>query len=171
MLKITNGPSFKHFYFGVVWGVISVLILNFYPEVFYVGIIGLLFSFFLIPSFTGTVIDLEKKQIKHYVNLFFFKIGNWQNLTDFYRVELLLNNNSQGVNYRSVVHTVKVRSFYISILNRSKQRIELKEFTDYKEARKMLDSISDRLQIEKVDRQELILAKNKKSNSGRFFYR
>jgi len=108
-------------------------------------------------------------QIKHYVNLFFFKIGNWQNLTDFYRVELLLNNNSQGVNYRSVVHTVKVRSFYISILNRSKQRVELKEFTDYKEARKMLDSISDRLQIEKVDRQELILAKNKKSNSGRFF--
>ena len=160
-LNITDGATFKLFYVGLICSVISILLIlsNDYRIV---GIITLPISIFTFLSIRGSLIDFQNKKIKRYWNIVFIKIGSWESLEKFTRVELLLNSQSQQMNYRSVSNTIRVRSFYISLTNRNKERIELKEFTDYDKALELLNSLGKKLGIEVVNRKELIEKKNSK---------
>lgn len=158
-LNITNGATFQYFYLGLVFAIISIILL-FSDDYFIVGILTLPIAVFTFLSIRGSLIDFENKKIKSYWNIVFIKIGNWQNLEKFTRVELLLNSQSQQMNYRSVSTNVSVRSYYISLTNQNKDRIELKEFTDYAKAQEFLISVGKKLGIETVNRKEIIENRN-----------
>ena len=157
-LHITDGATFKYFYLGLLGVVISILFIT-SESLQIVGIITLPVSIFVFLSIRGSIIDFKQKRFKPYWNIVFIKIGKWETLDKFSRVELLLNSQSQTMNYRSVSNTIQVRSYYISLTNDKKERLELKEFTDYKKAKKMLNDLGKKLNYQTVDRLELLQRK------------
>jgi len=159
-LNIYDGPSFQFFYLGLIGALFGILFIALKTAVI-IGSIILILSIFVFLSIRGTQIDLEHKRIKNYLNIAFIKIGKWKDLASYTRLELVMNHHSKTMNSRGVSNTVQVRSCHLILTNAPKERIELKEFTDYTAAKKMLISLSQQLNIERVDRIELIQNKNK----------
>lgn len=160
ILNINAGPSFKFFYIGLVGVLFGILFIVLQKAVI-IGIIMLILSIFVFLSIRGTQIDLAQKRIKNYLNIALIKIGKWKDLASYTRLELVMNHHSQTMNSRGVSNTVRVRSCHLILTNAHKERLELKEFTDYATAKKMLASLSQQLYIESVDRIEIIQNKNK----------
>ncbi|MFD1552914.1 hypothetical protein DNU06_07885 [Putridiphycobacter roseus] len=159
-INVADGVSFQYFYIGLVAFIISVLcILS--ADYRILGIVMLLPAIFIFLSIKGTLIDIENKRMKNYLNILNFKIGKWQGLEKFTRIELLLNSQSQTMNHRSISNNIKVRSFFIALTNDQKEKVELKEFTDYEKAKKSLSALGEALNLEIVDRKEIINNMNK----------
>lgn len=148
-LNVINGPTFRFFYIGltaIACGIYSYFNLN-----NYLASLLFLFGVFLFLSINGTVIDVEQRKVKHYFNILFFRVGTWKSLDQFSRVELRGQSNSQTFHYRSVSSSINVKSYSIFLIQNQKEKIELKEFRDYKQAKAFLLEIGEKLDLKQVN--------------------
>jgi len=145
-------PTFRHFYLGFIIIVIGLSLFSFIIPAAMTIISGV---FFLL-SIQGVHIDIGKRQVKAYDNFFFIKIGKWEPLDNYSHLVLGLANNSKSVGRIPV--TIRTRSYSVYLLEKTGKMLELKEFTEYRQAKQYLDEMAERLNFPTLDKQEIIMA-------------
>lgn len=93
----------------------------------------------IIVNKKGTKIDIENRKYKYYRDFFVFKIGEWKQLGAFSQLVLL-----DYISSRNIFYTLKLQTDYDVIV--------LKEFSDYKAAKKFLLENGRLLNISTVDK-------------------
>ena len=158
--KISHGITFQGFIStcGLILTIIGVITL-FMGKMVFLSIPALFFGIVLFLSIRGVIIDYESMRIKAFLDLIFWKIGNWQPLTRYDRIALKLFNESQTMNMESISNTFTTRTFDICLQGNNSVDFLLKEFTNYQEAKSFLEKYSLKLKIKSVDLLALILEK------------
>ena len=151
-LDIKFGVSFHFFYIGLI-AILASLLVMIYTDFKTAALLGVIIGIFLFLSPSGTLFDLKNQRYKQYLNILFIKIGTWKDLKAFTKLELLVNYETEVKNYRSVNTRVNVDAYLIALSNKDKDKIELKEFTNYQKASIYLKELGTKLNIETVDRQ------------------
>lgn len=114
------------------------------------------FGVVVMLSIKGLEIDSELQLIKNYYWFFGLKYGQ---TTSIDRFDVLVLTNHQGetmMNSRGRSSHVQTNSYALILMNKDKAKIELKEYETYKEALKFLKEISDFLNVESVDKVEMV---------------
>lgn len=149
-ITIFDGASLKYFYLGTI-GIVLSVVLMLMDELIILGIIGLPFAILLLLSIKGTTINFENRQVKPFLYFVFFKIGQWESLENYTRILLETNNGSTTYSTHANSTTITVKSYTITLNNKKNDRVEIKEFTDYKKAKSLLATLSEKLNLPSHD--------------------
>jgi hypothetical protein len=151
---ISKGITVRYFYPGLsimAFGLGLLLFTNIFlgAGLILVGIVALL-------SISGTLIDVDGKRIKPYVNFILFKLGSWESLEAFDKILLVGSQGSSEMASRGGARSVSTKSFEIFLVSNSGPKIQLKEFLSYKEAAKFLFEYSRLLGIPALDKYKAV---------------
>ena len=117
------------------------------------------FGLMLLISIKGILIDLENKRVKPYIHCLFFKLGKWKLTDDVERMVLEYTKEGGRIKYGNMPGLGSIHAEYFSISLRyfSGEKIFIKEFSKYEKAKEFLDTYSELMQVDKVDRYEFML--------------
>ncbi|WP_111710234.1 hypothetical protein [Lutibacter citreus] len=118
----------------------------------FIGILTLLIGVIIVFMRKGTLFDFDKKRIKHYVGLFFIKIGKWDTTENYSFISVLhLNQKSIGYSRTGVQFSEKNKIFRIYLLNRThREKLKITDFNDLKNADLEANKIARIMNIEFV---------------------
>lgn len=154
-ITISQGITFQGFY---SWVGLALLALSGYlfSVTYWVWIAPMaLVGLVLFLQIKQVEIDLEKQRLRFTTNYLFFKSGGWQSLKNYQRIELSLDHETLGSMNVAIPRQTTVKTFDISLVDRSKNSLLLKDFGNYQDAAKMLHQLSGKLQMESTDRYRL----------------
>jgi len=110
--------------------------------------------FLLIPGIsllllqTGIEIDLDKKRVRKYYELFSLRFGSWIMTKKFSILELSPTNESQTMQHRAGQTTVETKTFDVIFVSKSGFSRELNEFKNYNTAYQVFKLIADTFVLE-----------------------
>lgn len=118
-----------------------------------IGITILLIGIIIVFTRKGTMIDFNERKIKHYVGLFFLKIGNWKTLKDYSFISLLrINQKSYGYSRTGVQFTERKKINRICLLNENhRSRLTITDYKDENNALLEAQKIAENLKLEFVN--------------------
>ena len=138
--KTLEGPTI---FFGITLLIIGASML--FVSMLVLGIAGILISLFLFLSYSGIIIDTERKAIKPY-NCWFgiVKTGSWKSLKNYIGLTLVPMNKVYSMYSRSNRQNVSVeRDYRIFLVNKSKKpSLALKRCKNRDKAQKSMDEFS-----------------------------
>ena len=143
--KTLEGPTI---FFGITLLIIGVSML--FVSMLALGIAGILISLFLFLSYSGIIIDTERKAIKPYNCWFgFIKTGSWKSLKKYIGLTLVPMNKVYSMYSRSNRQNVSVEKDYrIYLVNKSKKpSLALKKCKSRDKAQKSMDEFSIWLEL------------------------
>lgn len=150
---INIGYTFAYLGQGVVFIIAGGL--SFFLN--YVLAVGLILAGTALLSLReGIAANSNTNRIKKYYALFTIKFGLWMETKGFDCIELKYTNESQTFNSRGSSTTVRTKTFDLVLTKKSDVSIELHDFTNYAKAKQALESLSDTLGLEAIDRIEEI---------------
>lgn len=147
-------PDFHYFYWGAAIIFFGIL-LAIYSNLF-IGLLIVLVGIFVLLSVKGVVIDTKNKLYKKYLNLLFIKIGSWKSLQEISHVVLKVNSSNSVYSHRGGSTTIRTDSMSVALVGEHKLFIELKEFTNYNNAKIYLYEIAEQLNLPWFDMKEEI---------------
>lgn len=105
-------------------------------------------------SFTryGVLIDKENLKLKEYLEIFWFKKGNWKSMELYpYLSVLEISQKSSTYSQANVEYTSREMVFRITLLNKNHyEKITLKQLENKEKAHKEAEKIATDLKIKKV---------------------
>ncbi len=138
--KTLEGPTI---FLGVTLLVIGVSML--FVSIWGLGIAGILISLFLFFSYSGIIIDTDKKTIKSY-NCWFgiIKTGSWKSLEKYIGLTLVPMNKVYSMYSRSNRQNISVeRDYKIFLVDQSKKpSLALKRCKNMEKAQNSLDELA-----------------------------
>lgn len=138
--KTLEGPTI---FFGITFLTIGISMLI--VSMWVLGVAGILISLFLFFSFSGILIDTEKKTIKPY-NCWFgiIKTGTWKSLEKYVGLTLVPMNKIYSMYSRSNRQNVSVeRDYRIYLIDKSKRpSLALKRCKNKEKAQNSLDEFA-----------------------------
>lgn len=148
-IHIKKGVTLDNFFLGI--GILIASIAAIIYIHFFLGLPLLYLGLAILLSVKGVIIDVENRKLKSYFDFFIFKTGNWENIATYNKVTLELTNKSQQMNSRGSSTNVKTKTYDIFLTDSTWRKIELKDFTDYAEAKELLNTMATALKITSVD--------------------
>jgi hypothetical protein len=116
------------------------------------ALILLIPGFFMAFTFNGTLIDTEKKRVKSYTSLFgFIKTGKWVNSDQFSGFRIVkATKNYTSYSRANVRFDMAISDIELQLTNRNgKNKLVLKKFTDYEDAKKEMENLRELRLIER----------------------
>lgn len=111
----------------------------------WMGILYLIIAIFLIFYKSGIIIDVEKKMLKQYTGIFFYKRGKWQDIKSIVNLRLIKTKETRTMSVLSLSR-IDVSETFKLYLTMPAQNLELMKGRK-KEIIKMGQEISSALQI------------------------
>ncbi len=138
--KTLEGPTI---FFGITFLIIGISM--FFASMWVLGVAGILISLFLLFSYSGIVVDTERKAIKPY-NCWFgiIKTGTWESMEKYIGLTLVPMNKVYSMYSRSNRRNESVeRDYRIYLVNKSrKPSLALKRCKDKGKAQNSMDEFS-----------------------------
>lgn len=138
--KTLEGPAL---FFGITLLVIGIIMI--FTSIVILGIVGILIALFLFFSYSGIIIDTEKKSLKPY-NCWFgiIKTGNWKSMEKYVGLTLVPMNEVYSIYSRSNRKNASVKSDYrIFLVNKSKKpSLVIKRCVNMEDAQNSMDEFS-----------------------------
>jgi hypothetical protein len=108
----------------------------------------------LMLSMKGLLVDAGQKRIKNYSSVLFMKVGSWQSYEEYTQLILAIANTKiKGIqSWRSHPGSSGVVVYEVYLKKSNSEKIIVDEFTNYKEARKLLASLKKVTSLEVIDR-------------------
>jgi hypothetical protein len=118
-----------------------------------IGITILSIGIIIVFARKGTIVDFNQRKIKHYVGLFFIKIGQWKTIEDYTFISLLkINQKSYGYSRTGVQFSEKKKVYRICLLNNShRNRLKITDFKEENNANLEAQRIAKILKLEFVN--------------------
>jgi hypothetical protein len=115
-----NGPLI---FMGITFVVTAIALV--FSSLWYLGILSFIIACFLLFTFSGMEIDIEKRMIKPYYMLFgLFKNGKWQSLEKYVGLTLVPMRKVYSVFSRSNQrNNSEMDDFRVYLVNRSKKPV------------------------------------------------
>ena len=149
-IKISQGITLQYFIPGVfilIAGIITVV-----QEAYLPGLILIIPGIIITLSVKGVLVDLKNKRIKRYFDFLFFKGGEWMDINGCEKVYLSQTKQSQAFNFLWRTNTIRTKSYDVYIIDKTGNKIEIKEFTVYTEAEIFLQEFSNKTDAKPVNK-------------------
>ena len=141
------GPSSS--YMGYVFIISGIVAVNYSL----LSLTLLLPGFFMAFTYNGTIIDTDNKKIKPYTALFgIFKTGKWLDANQFTRFNIIKATKKYTTYSRANVRfDMKMSDIELLLINRNgSKKIVLNKFSNFEDAHKEMEELSQLLLPEKV---------------------
>jgi hypothetical protein len=109
---------------------------------------------FMAFTFSGTILDTEKKRVKTYISVFgAYNAGKWADLSQFTRFNILkVTGNYSLYSRASVRFNMNVSDIRLQLLNHEGNRkIVINKFKNFEDAQKLKDELSKVIFAEKSE--------------------
>jgi hypothetical protein len=141
------GPSSSYMgYIFIISGIVAV-------SYSLLALTLLLPGFFMAFTYNGTIIDTDNKKIKPYTALFgIFKTGKWIDVNQFTRFNIIKATKRYTTYSRANVRfDMNVSDIELLLINRNgSKKIVLNKFSNFEDAHKEMEELSQLLLPEKV---------------------
>jgi len=110
-------------------------------------------GFFMAFTYNGTLIDIDNKRLKPYTSLFgIFKTGKWIDANQFTRFNIIKATKKYTTYSRANVRfDMKMSDIELLLINRNgSKKIVLNKFSNFEDAHKEMEELSQLLLPEKV---------------------
>jgi len=141
------GPSSS--YMGYIFIISGIVAVNYSL----LSLTLLLPGFFMAFTYNGTIIDTDNKKIKPYTALFgIFKTGKWIDANQFTRFNIIKATKKYTTYSRANVRfDMKMSDIELLLINRNgSKKIVLNKFSNFEDAHKEMEELSQLLLPEKV---------------------
>jgi len=141
------GPSSS--YMGYIFIISAIVAVNYSL----LALTLLLPGFFMAFTYNGTIIDTDNKKIKPYTALFgIFKTGKWLDANQFTRFNIIKATKKYTTYSRANVRfDMKMSDIELLLINRNgSKKIVLNKFSNFEDAHKEMEELSQLLLPEKV---------------------
>jgi len=138
---------------GITLIICGLILLGTFDSRMKIGITILLIGLVIVFTRKGTILDFNQRKIKHYVGLFFIKIGNWKTIDDYTFISLLrINQKSYGYSRTGVQFSERKKIFRICLLNKThRNRLKITDIKDENNAYLEAQKIAENLKLEFVN--------------------
>jgi hypothetical protein len=109
---------------------------------------------FMAFTFSGTILDTEKKRVKTYISLFgAYNAGKWIDLNQFTRFNILkVSGNYSLYSRASVRFNMNISDIRLQLLNHDGSRkVVINKFKNFEDAQKLKDELSKVIFSEKSE--------------------
>ena len=141
------GPSSS--YMGYIFIISGIVAINYSL----LALTLLLPGFFMAFTYNGTLIDIDNKRLKPYTSLFgIFKTGKWIDANQFTRFNIIKATKKYTTYSRANVRfDMKMSDIELLLINRNgSKKIVLNKFSNFEDAHKEMEELSQLLLPEKV---------------------
>ncbi|QCX40602.1 hypothetical protein FF125_19960 [Aureibaculum algae] len=138
---------------GITLIVCGLILLGTFDSRMKIGITILSFGLIIVFTRKGTIVDFNQRKIKHYVGLFFIKIGNYKTIEDYTFISvLMINQKSFGYSRTGVQFSERKRIYRICLLNKThRNRLKIADFKDENNVHLEVQRIAKNLKLEYVN--------------------
>lgn len=121
---------------GITLLICGIILLGTFDSRVKIGIAILLIGILIVFARKGTIVDFNERKIKHYVGIFFIKIGNWKTLKNYSFITVLnINQKSYGYSRTGVQFTERKKINRICLLNKNhRKRLKIADYKDLNNA-------------------------------------
>ncbi|MDZ7742549.1 MAG: hypothetical protein U5Q03_12555 [Bacteroidota bacterium] len=161
-IKISRGATFQgnSSTAGMII-LIGGILLIIYTDLIIFSLLSISIGLILFLKVNGLIIDTQEKRYKPYLDLLLFKYGKWHELAPYDQLTLKLFNESQTMNMVSISNTHTIRTYDVCLRGNKVPDILLKDFVEYENARKFLNTVAEKLQMKTFDAYAEFLKKRK----------
>ncbi|WP_208110523.1 hypothetical protein [Algoriphagus boseongensis] len=113
-----------------------------------VGGIPFLSGIVLISTYSGTTIDFEKKQLKKYQSILWFKLGKWENLPRIETAELVHYTYQSRNTPNGISPTISAEiTTYKCVIKLEGKKLQVFDYANEKDAIRALAQIQEGLRL------------------------
>lgn len=151
---INVGVTMDYMMLGV--GIMFMAIVLVFLKLPFISLIIFPIGLVVMLSIRGVKLDAEMQLAKKYFWFFGYNYGRDISIES-YDVLVLTNHHGETMmNSRGRSAHIQTNSYALILMNKDKAKIELKEYETYQEALKYLKEISEFLNVESVDKVEMV---------------
>lgn len=138
---------------GITLIICGLILLVTFDSKMKLGFTVLLIGIVIVFTRKGTIVDFNQRQIKHYIGIFFIKIGNWKTIEDYFFISLLrISRTSYGYSRTMVQSSERKKIYRICLLNKNhRNQLLIADFKDENNALIEAQQIANNLKLEFVN--------------------
>ena len=137
---------------GITLIISGLILIGTFDSRIKLGITILLIGIVIVFTRKGTIVDFNERKIKHYVGIFFIKLGKWKTIEDYTFISLLrIKRTSYGYSRTMVQSSERKIIHRICLLNKNhRSQLLITDFKDENNGFLEAEQIAKNLKLEFV---------------------